>query len=435
MKSIAQRRLAVLMLLVALAAPIRLAAQDQREQNKPQPRYSVTNLGSLGGTNCCLVVTTNNRGWVDGTSNLAEDQSFHPFLWMDGKMQDLGTLGGPNASVGGMNDRGDVPVGGSDTGTPDPLGEDFCNFGTHQICLSFVWHNGKRTLIPTLGGNNNDVNTVNNHGQVLAFAETAVHDPTCIAPQVLGFEAFIWEPKEGQIHRLPPLSGDSISAGFDMNDRGQVAGGSGTCGTVTFSTARHVVLWQDGKPTDLGNLGGTMNNVAFGINQLGQVVGISDLPGDSTTHAFLWRKGVGMTDLGTLPGDASSSASAINDEGQVAIQSCDVNFNCRAVIWQNGVMTDLNTLIPPGSPLFLLGANSINSRGEIVGTAFDQSTGATVPFLAFPCDAKHTDDESCKDNAEAAGQRPKVILPENVRKQLQQRRGFGRFEAGLTRSQ
>ena len=142
----------------------------------PKPMYAVRNLGSFGGTSCCLVITINDRGWVNGTSNLPGDAAFHPFLWIDGVMGDLGTLGGPNASVGGMNDRGDVTVGGSDTGQLDPLGEDFCGFGTHQICRSYVWHHGMRTLVPTLGGNNGDVNGPTNDGLVLAVAETTVRD-------------------------------------------------------------------------------------------------------------------------------------------------------------------------------------------------------------------------------------------------------------------
>lgn len=93
MEFIAQRYLAILMFLAALAAPIRLAAQDQPEHPKNQTHYSVQNLGSLGGTGCCFVVTNNNRGWVDGTSNLPGDTNFHPFLWRHGTMQDLGTLG------------------------------------------------------------------------------------------------------------------------------------------------------------------------------------------------------------------------------------------------------------------------------------------------------------------------------------------------------
>jgi uncharacterized membrane protein len=139
----------------------------------------------------------------------------------------------------------------------------------------------------------------------------------------------------------------------------------------------------------------------------------------------------------TLPGDFSSSAGDINDEDQVPIQSCDANGNCRAAIWQNGVMTDLNTLIPAGSPLFLVGAFSINSRGEIAGTAFDPRTGEMPAFLATPCDERRADDDGCKQNAEDAiaargetAQRPKIALPENVRERLRQRRGLGLFGSG-----
>jgi probable HAF family extracellular repeat protein len=430
--------------LAALATPIQLAAQDQQEHHKKHTHYTVTSLGSLGGTNCCITLINNNRGWVDGTSNLAGDQSFHPFLWRDGKMQDLGTLGGPNAGPGQMNEIGDVTVAG-DTGVPDPLGEDACGFGTHQTCLSFVWHNGRRTLIPTLGGNNGNVAKINNRGRVLAFAETSTQDPACLFPQVLRHEAFIWHPQSGEIDRLPPLAGDSVSAAFDMNDAEHAVGLSGPCGNQMEdnTTARHAVLWKDGQPTDLGNLGGgTIFNVAFSVNNRDQVVGLSFLPGNTTVHGFLWTEDDGMRDLGTLPGDSLSFAGPINNKGQVGITSCDVNNNCRAAIWQDGVMTDLNTLIAPGSPLFLVGTGWINDRGEIVAAAFDQSTGATVPVLLTPCDEKHAHDEGCKDGAAGTAvargetnQRPNVVLPENVRRMLRQRLGIGRFGIPLTRPQ
>jgi probable HAF family extracellular repeat protein len=53
-----------------------------------------------------------------------------------------------------------------------------------------------------------------------------------------------------------------------------------------------------------------MNNIALAINNRGQIVGESDLPGDTATHAFLWQNGV-MTDLGTLPGDAISAQTTL----------------------------------------------------------------------------------------------------------------------------
>jgi probable HAF family extracellular repeat protein len=225
-----------------------------------------------------------------------------------------------------------------------------------------------------------------------------------------------------------------------MNEGGLVAGTSGICGNVSVSSALHAVLWRNRIPRDLGSLGGTTGNVALGINNLGQVVGVSDLPGDATFHGFLWQNGL-ITDLGTLPGDFFSAATAVNHKGQVTAESCDINFNCRAAIWQEGVMTDLNTLIPAGSSLFLLIANSINSRGQIVGAAFDENTGAVVPFLATPCDDK-ADREICADSAQGAtavagetGEHPKIALPETVRKLFQQRRGLGRFGFGLKKQQ
>jgi probable HAF family extracellular repeat protein len=278
-------------------------------------------------------------------------------------------------------------------------------------------------------------------GQVVGFAENSTQDPNCISPQVFDWEAVVWGPKVGEVKELPPLPGDSVGVAFGINDKGQVVGAtSGTCGFPSIGLPFHAVLWQNDSVTDLGSLGGVMSNLALGINNRGQVVGISDLPGDTTTHAFLWQNGV-MTDLGTLPGDYFSFAWGINNKGQVIAQSCDINFNCRAALWQHGVMTDLNALTPPGS-LYLVFASHINDRGQITGQGFDQNTGTSPAFLAIPCDEKHATAEGCKDLTtdataapDKASKRPKVILPENVRKQLEQRRGFRNFGAGLLRSQ
>jgi probable HAF family extracellular repeat protein len=435
MKRLRLKLLASVMFLIV--ASRWLVSQDEREHAN-KAHYTVRNLGSLGGTGCCNVVGNNDIGWVDGTSNVAGDQSVHPFLWREGHMQDLGTLGGPNANAGGMNDKGDVTVGGSDTTTIDPLGENWCGFGTGLTCRSYVWHNGKRTLVPTLGGNNGDVSGINDAGLVLGFAETAVPDATCIAPQVLGTKAFEWDPDDNTIRVLPPLPGDTVTAALAMNQRGDAVGASGICGFgLALTSALHAVVWRNGLPTDLGSFGGSYGNLANSINSHGQVVGQSDLAGDAVTHGFLWTEDRGIQDLGTLTGDVSSIAGAINDHGQIAMQSCDTNFNCRAAIWQDGVMTDLNTLIPAESTLFLLFASSINSHGQIVGAALDQSTGATVPFLATPCYGDNADNEECEHAAQRAAStsdQPKVILPEQIRKQLQQRLGYGRFRMGNAQS-
>jgi probable HAF family extracellular repeat protein len=71
-----------------------------------------------------------------------------------------------------------------------------------------------------------------------------------VHPQVLGFEAVIWEPKKGEIQALPSFPGDLDTIASAINDKGQAVDGSGTC-----TTAFHAVLWQNGAVTDLGKPG------------------------------------------------------------------------------------------------------------------------------------------------------------------------------------
>ena len=90
-----------------------------------------------------------------------------------------------------VNEKGEVG-GLSDTSIPDPNGEDFCGFGTHLICLPFVWQDGVIRPLATLGGNNGQALEVNNRGQVAGEAENTTPDPTCAPPQVFQFKPVIW---------------------------------------------------------------------------------------------------------------------------------------------------------------------------------------------------------------------------------------------------
>ena len=88
-------------------------------------------------------------------------------------------------------------------------------------------------------------------------------------------------------------------------------------------------------------------------------------------------------------------------------------------------MTDLNTLIPAGSPLFLLDGNAVNSRGEIVGDALQISTGEVHAYLATPCDGKGLQERDVGGPwTTLRGAQPATIrrspVPENVRTLLRQ---------------
>jgi probable HAF family extracellular repeat protein len=371
--------------------------------------YYVVALRSRGANNS-IATGINDRGWIMGFWNkLKNGQNVfsHAALWVNGQFTDLGTLGGPNSTVGWpvKSDRGEV-AGESDTSQTDPLAESVC--GGPYICLGFRWKANTMTPLPPLGGNNSEATGVNNRGQAVGVAETAVHDSSCAAPQVLDYRGVIWKPN-GKTITLPPIAGDAVSQAIPIDNAGDAAGASGPCGPPLNPAygAAHAVLWKHGSAIDLGNLGGTTFNAAAAMNDRGQIVGISGLPGNTTYHAFLWQHGV-MSDLGTLPGDVLSVAFGINNKGQIVGQSCDASNNCRAFIWQNGSMTDLNLLVPKGS-LYLFYGGDINDSGWIVGDSVNLKTGRSPAFVAIPSGAADVP-------ANAAA--PRVTLPDRVRMQF-----------------
>lgn len=435
--------LAAITLLGALSAgPTFCNAQEPagaQGQTQEPARYTVTDLGTLGGT-YSYGYGINNAGVVSGgaaTQAETDGISQTAFLWDRDHFFNLGTLGGiacPDCSseAGGPNAKGESPIL-SETSEPAYMGEDFCGFGTHRQCLGAIWKNGKMTALPSLrGGQNGQAYWTNNQGQVVGFTENGTPDSTCSSSvpfQVLRFEAVMWGPN-GEVHELHPLKGDTVGFAFGINDKGEAVGATGVCSNTSLPPVHpagaHAVLWEkDGTPTDLGSLAGLAPNVAGSINNLGQVVGTSPFS-DGTIHTFLWTRTTGMQDLGTLPGAVVTVAPCchtINDNGQVAGYSIDAMGNMGAFLWRDGVMSDLNALIPD-SPLYLLAASSINDAGEIAGFGVN-SDGDVHAFLATP--------RKCVDSAENlshASQGPK-FLPENVRELVLQRLGFGRFGVGL----
>jgi probable HAF family extracellular repeat protein len=380
--------------LATLAIPTGLSAQ----------KYKITDLGPANNP-FSQAAGLDDFGLITGVATAA-DGSQHAVIWLNGVMTDIGGpgLGGPNSGGGGVNLFGQV-IGAAETSLKDPNNENFCGYGTGLQCVAFLWRNGAgMTALPTLGGPNTAFGGINNVGQVAGYAETAHRDPACpgkvavngTGPQVLDFQAVIWGPKAGQIQELSPLPGDTVAMANAINDYGQAVGTSGTCANTVIGVGEegpHAVLWEsNGSVHDLGNLGGTVNTgilaagtEAWAINNRGVVTGQSVLPGNETFHPFLWSRETGMLDLGVLPGDLVGAGLAMNNSNQIVGASVSApglaTGNPRAYLWQHGVMTDLNTLIPADSPLYLLTAFGINDAGEIVGFGVT-GTGDIHGFLA-----------------------------------------------------
>lgn len=88
-----------------------------------------------------------------------------------------------------------------------------------------------------------------------------------------------------------------------------------------------------------------------------------------------------MQDLGKLPGDDFSQALGINERGQIVGVSC--GSVCRALLWQDGHMYKLQDLVP-GFADHLWSARDINDSGQITGRMIQLSTGRRLPFVATP---------------------------------------------------
>jgi probable HAF family extracellular repeat protein len=272
----------------------------------------INDLGTLGG-NSSMAQAINNRNQVVGMAlNTVPDPvgiwfDFpFPFgtqqravLWQNGTIQDLGTLGGPDAWASGLNDAGQV-IGQSYTTdtTVSPV------TGARPIEV-FLWKNGKMVSLGSLGGTMGIPNKINNQGQIVGWMNL---------PGDEAFHPFVWE--RGTLTDLGTFGGSTGQATW-LNDRGDVVGVADFPGDV-FHNA---FLWRKGVMTDLGNLGQT--SFAHGINSRGQIVGasrVSFVTGE--VRAFLWEKGGPMIDLNTLvPADSSlhlAFAHSINERGEIA---------------------------------------------------------------------------------------------------------------------
>lgn len=319
------------------------------------PSYSITDLGIDGESVAGLRI--NNVAQVAITLLHQNDAPTNKVLFLNGgQLIELPTLGGLSHGIADINDNGEM-AGGSDAA------------------------DARRHAVRYINGQLQDWGSLGERGSGLA----AINESGTIVGNIWNrssTSAVIFNGPN-DVTYLGTLGG-SLSSVSGINNLNQITGisltGAPYVPGATSTPAQEAFVYENGHMMGIGTLGGHTSN-GYGINDLGQIVGDSNLP-NGEMHAFVWDTVNGIRDLGT-PG-LQSIATHINNQGVIVGEVEVTPGNNRAATFDaaNGYQL-LQDLIPANSGWERLSyATDINDLGQIVGTGI--FNGENRAFLLNP---------------------------------------------------
>ena len=344
--------------LVLVAAP--LAAHGQTAH------YHVVQLPPVSSAGFCVPTALNDTGDVVGYCNAGEANPF-AVRWRDGTVEDLGLwAGGTFTHAWAINSAGTV-VGDGDDGD--------------QVPKALIRSAGRWIEIDGSGGSAQQAYGITDDGVIFGNFTT----------QGGSIGTIDWDPVYWTYdadhdryarHDLPKAPGTTSGAFIFAITASGIAVGDvasdviGNQGALWNNDASHslVVLPQ------LAGFGSTR---AFGVSDDARAAGAAF--NGTESRAVMWQNDAAHTavDLGVLAGDVRSEAYGVNSAGQVVGVSIDSALGSRGFLYQNGVMTELATLIDAADGEWDVNPVGINNAGEIIALGMLNGQPVAVKLVPF----------------------------------------------------
>ena len=325
--------------------------------------YTLIELGTLGSGSeyqTSYATGVNSNGQVVGYASTGSLSQTHAFIYSNGVMQDIGTLGGGYSYAHDINDNSQV------VGRSISTSNDLYQYN------AFLYDNtnGMQDL-GALGGSTSQGNSINISGNIVGnYVDVGGNN-----------RAFSYINSVMQ-DLGSPLGGASVGAN-GINNINQV---TGTTGQLNGQTSPpHAFLDDNGSVEDLSR--GIFSTTAYDINDSGQVVGRGWPDGIGKAHLF--DNDGSVLNLGSLGSGEfinQSQATAINNVGQVVGWSYNDSNQKSAFLYDSGEMMELCVLVDCMAYGwdFLEEATDINDNGDIVGYgSFGGTTRAFIITIVF----------------------------------------------------